>query len=89
MVVTALREMGLKPQESQASLYVWCPLPEGWDSASDFVLTLLEQAHVSLAPGTIFGPRGEGIVRISLVQPVERLAEAMEKISSWRVVRGA
>lgn len=88
VVVTALREMGLNPQEPQASLYVWCPLPESSPSSSDFVLTLLEQAHVSLAPGTIFGPRGEGFVRISLVQPAERLAQAMERINSWRVKRG-
>ncbi len=89
VVVTALRKMSLTPQEPRASLYVWCPLPEGWTSASDFVLTLLEQANVSLAPGTIFGPGGEGFVRISLVQPVERIHEAMERISAWRGVRAS
>ncbi len=87
VVVAALREMGLNPREPQASLYFWSALPEGWDSASDFVLTLLEQTHISLAPGTIFGPRGEGFVRISLVQPVERIREAMERIHSWSVKR--
>jgi len=80
VIVTALREMGLNPLEPQASLYVWCPIPESWDSAQDFVLTLLEQAHISLAPGTIFGQRGEGFVRISLVQPIEYLAEAMQRM---------
>lgn len=83
LVMPALREMGLNPQEPQASLYIWCPLPEGWTSSSDFVLALLEQAHVSLAPGMIFGPRGEGFVRISLVQSEERLAEAMNRMRVW------
>jgi LL-diaminopimelate aminotransferase len=83
VVVRALREMGLNPQEPQASLYVWCPLPEGWTSSSDFVLTLLDQAHVSLAPGMIFGPRGEGFVRISLVQPTARLTQAMDRMNAW------
>jgi len=86
VVVTALREMGLNPELPQASLYVWCPLPDGWDSASDFVLTLLEQAHISLSPGTIFGPRGEGYIRISLVQPIERLATAMDWMKSALVL---
>lgn len=81
IVLAALREMGLAPRAPQASLYVWCPLPTGCDSSSDFVLTLLEQAHVSLAPGSIFGPRGESFVRISLVQPVERIREAMARIA--------
>ena len=88
LVVSALRGMGMNPQEPQASLYVWCPLPEEWTSSAEFVLTLLEQAHVSLAPGMVFGGRGEGFVRLSLVQPVERLAQAMERISTWRVKRG-
>ena len=49
---------------------------------SDFVLTLLEKAHISVAPGTIFGPRGEGFVRISLVQPKERLETAMSRMKT-------
>jgi len=80
IVIQTLREIGLNLEEPQASLYVWCPLPQGWDSAADFALTLLEQAHVSVAPGTIFGPGGEGFVRISIVQPADRLRLAMERI---------
>jgi LL-diaminopimelate aminotransferase len=80
VVIGTLRGMGFNLQEPRASLYVWCPLPEGWDSSSDFALTLLEQAHVSVAPGIIFGPGGEGFVRISIVQPIDRLTQAMERI---------
>jgi LL-diaminopimelate aminotransferase len=82
VVVHALREMGLNPQEPQASLYIWCPLPEGWTSSLDFVLTLLEQTLVSLAPGMIFGASGEGFVRISLVQPLERLEIAISRMKN-------
>lgn len=80
VLLDALNKIGLAPHKPMASLYIWCPLPEGWDSSSDFALALLEQAHVSLAPGTIFGSHGEGFVRISFVQPVDRLYEAMERI---------
>jgi LL-diaminopimelate aminotransferase len=80
IVIKALRGIGISLLEPQASLYVWCPLPQGWDSSDDFVLTLLEQAQVSMAPGTIFGPGGEGFVRISIVQPADRLKIAMERI---------
>jgi LL-diaminopimelate aminotransferase len=80
IVVTALRSMGLSFDEPKASLYVWCPLPERWESSTEFALALLEHAHVSLAPGRIFGTGGEGFVRISLVQPISRLIEAMERI---------
>jgi LL-diaminopimelate aminotransferase len=80
IVIKALRGIGINVKEPQASLYVWSPLPQGWDSSDEFALTLLEQARVSMAPGTIFGPRGEGFVRISIVQPADRLRQAMERI---------
>jgi LL-diaminopimelate aminotransferase len=82
IIVNGLQDFGLFPDIPQASLYVWCALPEGWTSSSDFVLTLLEESHVSLAPGTIFGTRGEGFVRISLVQSADRLKKAMERIKT-------
>ena len=82
IVINALRDIGLNLKEPQASLYVWCPLPKGWVSSDDFALTLLEQAQVSMAPGTIFGSGGEGFVRISIVQPAHRLRQAMERIQN-------
>ena len=80
IVIKALREIGIKVKEPQASLYVWCPLPKGWASSDDLALTLLEQAQVSMTPGPIFGPGGEGFLRISIVQPADRLERAMERI---------
>ncbi len=80
-VISALSEMGFAPQVPKASLYIWTPLPNSWDS-NEFVLALLEAAHVSLAPGSIFGSHGEGFVRLSLTQPLERITEAMERIRS-------
>jgi len=79
VMVTALREMGFDPQEPRASLYVWLPLPRG-RAALEFAAALLESAHVSLTPGTVFGPGGEGFVRLSLTQPVALIAEAMERM---------
>ncbi len=81
VLIAALREMGFNPRVPKASLFVWCPLPDG-SSADQFVLQILDEAHVSLAPGTVFGSRGEGFVRISLVQPIDRITEAMKRVRS-------
>ncbi|MBS1248503.1 MAG: LL-diaminopimelate aminotransferase [Chloroflexi bacterium] len=81
VVVTALGEMGHAPRVPKASLYVWFPVLNDLPS-EDFVLRLLEEAHLSLAPGTIFGPRGEGYVRLSLTQPIEKITEAMERMQA-------
>jgi len=82
VVVSALREMGMQVCEPKATIYVWCRLPEKWD-ADEFVLKLLEEANVSLAPGTIFGHKWDKYIRLSLTQPVERIREAMERMSTW------
>jgi LL-diaminopimelate aminotransferase len=82
LVVAGLRTAGFQPWRSQASLYVWFPVPQGWDSDS-FVLGLLEGAHVSLAPGSIFGEEGAACVRLSLTQPLERLQQAVDRIQGW------
>jgi LL-diaminopimelate aminotransferase len=79
MVVDAVSRMGLHTERPQASLYVWATVPEGYTSGS-FCQRMLEEVHVSLAPGVAYGPSGEGYVRFSLTNSDERLAEAMERM---------
>ena len=74
-----LMQMGLDAQVPKASLYVWCPIPDGWQ-AREFTDLLLEDAGISLTPGDIFGPHGEGYVRISLTVPRGRIEEAMQRM---------
>ena len=81
-VTEALDRMGLEYVPSSTTLYVWVRVPQGMTSAR-FTSDLLDGAGVSLAPGTVFGPRGEGYVRISLVQPVARLEEALARWERW------
>jgi LL-diaminopimelate aminotransferase len=82
VVVNGFKEMGIKLKSPQAALYVWVPIPEG-QSSEPFAMTLLQETGVSVAPGTIFGEEGEGFIRISIVQPAERLSEAMRRIRDW------
>lgn len=80
LVIEALHASGLNARLPQGSLYIWCPVPAGWSSES-FTFALLDQAHISLTPGLIFGEHGEGFVRISFTAPLERLEEAMQRMS--------
>jgi LL-diaminopimelate aminotransferase len=63
-------------------MYVWAPVPTKQDSFS-FAASLIENAGVAVVPGIGFGPYGEGYVRIALVQPQDRLREAVERIRKW------
>ena len=81
-MIQALHEAGLKARIPQASLYIWCPVPAGWDSQG-FALATLEETGVSLTPGTVFGNAGEGYVRIALTAPLECVQEAGQRIKEW------
>ncbi len=81
LVAAALTRLGLDFNPPQASIYVWTAIPKNWASAEDFVLHLLEKAHVSLTPGTVFGAQASRQVRISLCQPEERIQIAMDRIT--------
>ncbi len=81
ILLKGLTELGLKPDKPKASLYVWCPVPDGWTSVA-FCETLLERAHVSVTPGIVFGDQGEGYIRIAITSPQEQIEQALVNIKS-------
>ncbi len=86
-VVPRLKEMGLKPYNPGGAMYVWIPVPEsfrGEDKNSfDFARDLLAATGVALVPGLTFGPFGKDYVRLALVQPIDKLKIAMEKLEAF------
>jgi aspartate/methionine/tyrosine aminotransferase len=47
-----------------------------------FADRLLDETGVFVAPGSGYGERGEGYVRLSLTVADDRLAEAMDRLGS-------
>jgi LL-diaminopimelate aminotransferase len=80
LVFDQLRAMGLETRKPEATFYLWVKAPNGYTSVQ-FADRLLDEHHISVAPGLVFGQGGEGYIRISLVQPLERLSEAVERLS--------
>ena len=86
--VAGCQAVGWPVPAPAATMFCWAPVPAGFvrrhggvaGSDSAFATALLEQAGVAVTPGTGFGARGEGYVRIALVQSAERLAEAAARI---------
>lgn len=79
LILSTLRELGIPASETRASLYIWARVPKDYSSA-EFATRLLIDAGVSIAPGSAFGPHGEGFVRISLGMDTDRICEAMERL---------
>jgi len=83
-VIAGLASLGVEVEPPRGSIYVWCPVPPGW-KCEHFVLDVLEKAGVSFTPGTVFGLAGEGYIRISLTVDEDRITEAMQRLSLWRM----
>ncbi|MBU0501962.1 MAG: aminotransferase class I/II-fold pyridoxal phosphate-dependent enzyme [bacterium] len=79
IIVDGLNSLGWQIKKPMATMYVWLPVPAGFDSMS-FTTHLLEKTGVVVSPGTGFGKAGEGYVRISLVDRDERMKEAIERL---------
>jgi len=80
LVCDALAAIGVDVTPPRATIYVWAPVPTGFDSAAAYCEHVLEAAAVVVSPGGAYGPSGEGWFRISLTTPDERLLEAVQRL---------
>ena len=64
----------LAPGSSEATFYLWFRVPAG-ESSEAFATRLLEHGVV-VAPGSYFGPSGEGYARLALVPSLEECERA-------------
>ena len=55
---------------------------DGVTDSAAFALKVVREAGVALAPGSAFGPGGEGWFRVSLVAEIPVLEEAIERIGA-------
>ena len=66
----------------EASMFAWAPIPDGFDGDSlAFSKHLLETGDVAVSPGVGFGEKGEGYVRIALVENEQRIRQAAKGVA--------
>ena len=80
LVCDALTQAGVAVTAPKGTIYIWAPIPEGFDSAAAYCAHVLEEAAVVISPGGAYGASGEGFFRISLTTPEDRLLEAVQRI---------
>lgn len=81
LVMSLLPLTGLEAVRPQGSIYVWAHVLSG--DGDQYAQNALEQAFVSLTPGSAFGPGGVDYVRISLCSPEDQLAAALQRLQAW------
>jgi len=75
-----LSALGCIWDPKQEGLFLWGKLPDHVESAEKLVNDLLLEKNVFIAPGFIFGPKGQRYIRLSLCLPKERIWEAVERV---------
>lgn len=83
-LVEGLQSLGCPIEKPRATFYVWIPVPEG-ETSESFATKLLADCRVLAIPGGVYGPSGEGFVRMSLtikgedkIGQIEQAIEHME-----------
>ena len=79
LLCDGLKSMGIVVEPPKGSIYLWVPVPDGYTSES-FTTHLLDQADIVVAPGTGYGPSGEGFVRFSLTVGDDKVEEGVERL---------
>ncbi len=75
-----LRGLGCEPVPGQSGIFVWAALPDGRASAEEFADEVLDTTGLFVPPGTVFGPAGEGFVRLSLCASEDLLRDAIARV---------
>ena len=81
------RSIGWNVPDSEGSMFVWAPLPEGYTDSVEFCFELLEKSGVLCTPGSAFGSLGADHVRFALTMPPEQIAEAVEAVRNSGMIR--
>lgn len=80
------RSVGWNVPDSEGSMFVWAPIPEGYGSSEEFCFALLEKTGVLCTPGSAFGTLGEGYVRFALNKTVEEIGEIVRAVAEGGVL---
>ena len=79
-MMKALDEIGFTYGHPGGAFYIYVNVERSGLAAPEFCKLLLQEARVLLFPGTLFGDTDDRYVRMSLLQPLDRLKVAMERI---------
>ena len=69
--------------EPMGAFYIFCDARKFTNDSYSFALEILDNAYVGITPGVDFGTNGEGFVRFSYANSMERIKEGMDRIEKY------
>lgn len=83
-MVSAMKKMGWEVNKTPATMYLWLKVPKGMGS-KEFCRKTMDKTGVVFTPGVAFGKHSDGFFRVSLVQSLSRLKEAIKRLEKANV----
>jgi len=83
-MIKRLKELGFSiTVEPTGAFYVFANARSFSGDSYRLAFDILEKAHVGVTPGVDFGQNGEGYLRFSYANSVERIAEGLDRIEKY------
>ena len=84
LMAQALRALGFEMATPEGAFYMFAKIPAQFgDDDFAFARAIAKEAKVGVIPGSVFGPGGEGYVRLSYAAPEADIQEAMKRITAF------
>ena len=77
--------LGCEYQEDQQGMFLWGRIPGEYKDAYELSDLILNEQHVFITPGGIFGKNGNLYLRISLCTPISVFDQALQRIKSLKL----
>jgi len=87
-LLPALDEMGLTYGNPGGAFYVYINVAGTGMSTPDFCEKLLRETGVMMFPGTMFGDHDPSYIRLSFLQPLEVIKDAVERMKGFMARHG-
>ena len=86
-LMEALDRLGLSYGFPGGAFYIYTNVSRTGQGAADFCVRLLREGRVLVFPGALFGDTADAYIRISYLQPLDRIREAVDRMGAVLEVR--
>lgn len=80
-----MQTLGCTYDPNQVGMFLWGRIPESYADCEELTERVLNEAHVFITPGFIFGSNGQRYVRISLCAKTDKMQEALGRVKELKI----
>lgn len=78
------KSLGWDVKKPKATMYFWLKVPQGMKS-KEFCKMVMDKTGVVFTPGMAFGKSGDEYFRVSIVQDIKKLEEAVKRLKAANI----